>query len=128
MNDAHFTTETNRSAFNWIKERLVAGTDESGIDAARVPMDSKAREIFPELVIRSKTEESAPEALPEYYFRLCESELSRRISKLKANIADGTEGNDTSQGSDAGLTELYRLEARRREILKLIQSGSYETA
>lgn len=129
MTDAHFTTETNRSAFNWIRERLVAGTDESGIDAARVPMDSKAREIFPELVIRSKTEESAPEALPEYYFRLCESELSRRISELKTRIADGTEKEEISEGGgDAGLTELYRLESRRREILKLIQSGSYETA
>lgn len=129
MTDAHFTTETNRSAFNWIKERLVAGKDEPGIDAVRVPMDSKAREIFPELVIRSKTEESAPEALPEYYFRLCEAELSRRISEIKSKVVDAG-GMDTGADSsgDARLKELYRLEDRRREILKLIQSGSYETA
>src|SRR5665811_85019 len=30
MTDAHFTTETNRSAFCWIKERIVADKDDSG--------------------------------------------------------------------------------------------------
>jgi len=129
MNDAYFTTETSRSAFNWIKERLASGKDGSAIDAARIPMDSKAREILPELVIRSKTEESSPQALPEYYFRLCEAELSRRISEIKAEIGDGTQkGAEDEVVNDAGLKELYRLEARRREILQVIQSGTWGKA
>jgi DNA primase len=129
MNDAHFTTETSRSAFNWIKERLASSKDESGIDAARIPMDSKAREIFPELVIRSRTEDTSPQALPEYYFRLCEAELSRRISEIKLKIGDGTDEHSLEEGiSDAGLKELYRLETRRRDILQVIQSGSWGSA
>ncbi|MHB1361522.1 MAG: DNA primase [Thermoleophilia bacterium] len=120
MTDAHFTTESHRAAFNWVRERLEEKNDGSGIDHARMPLDSKAREVLPELMIRSRTESSSPEALPEFYFRLCEAELSRRISAIKARVAGGSEN-----GSE--LKELYRLEARRRDILQLIQAGTYET-
>ncbi|MCL4474440.1 MAG: DNA primase [Actinobacteria bacterium] len=120
MTDAHFTTESHKAAFNWVRERLEAKDDGSGIDYARMPLDSKAREILPELMIRSRTESSSPEALPEFYFRLCEAELSRRISTVKARVAGGNE-------AESELKELYRLEARRRDILQLIQSGTYET-
>jgi DNA primase len=120
MTDAYFTTEPTRAAFVWVREKLDEKHHGSEIDAARMPMDKLAREVLPELVIRSKTEISAPEALPEYFFRLCEAEISRRIGDMKSKITAGSENDDE-------LRELYRLEARRRDILKLIQSGSYET-
>jgi len=121
MSDAHFTTDATRAAFNWVREKVAGKNTASGSDAVRLPMESKAREVLPELIVRSKTESIAPQALPEYYFRLCEAELSRRIASLKSSIDNGDE-------NDAGLKELYRLEARRRDIRNLIQSGSYETA
>ena len=119
MTDAYFTSESNRAAFNWVRERLEEKSAGSGIDHA-LPVAGKAREVLPELMIRSRTETSLPGALPEAYFRLCEAELSRRIGAVKAKITEGSE-------SEAELKELYRLEARRRDILQLIQSGSYET-
>jgi len=121
MSDAHFTTDATRAAFNWVRDKVAGKNTGSGSDAVRLPMDSKAREVLPELIVRSKTESTAPQALPEYYFRLCEAELSRRIGSLKSSIDNGDE-------NDTGLKELYRLEARRRDIRNLIQSGSYETA
>ena len=121
MTDAHFTTEPARASFNWVKDRVELKKPGSEVDTSRLPMDHAARELLPELIIRSQTESAAPEALPEYYFRLCESELSRRISAVKSTIADAGDG-------DAGLRELYHLEARRRDILKVIQEGTYENA
>ena len=121
MTDAHFTDESNQAAFVWVRERIEEGHAGSGIDLdlAGLPQESRALDVLPELMIRARTESSPPEALPESYFRLCEAELSRRIGAIKSKITDGDE--------NAGdLKELYRLEARRRDILQLIQSGSYE--
>jgi len=120
MSDAHFTTGPTRAAFNWVRVKLEGKDLDKGIEAASLPAGNEAREILPELVIRSRTERSAPEALPEFYFRLCEAEISRRIGAVKESIGEGAQ-------SDAELRELYRLEERRRDILKLIQSGTYET-
>ncbi len=121
MNDAHFTTDPTRAAFVWVRDRLKGTNAGTGMEGVRLPMDRVTREVLPELLIRSRTETTVPEALPEYYFRLCEAELSRRIGSLKTLITE-------DKGSDADLKELYRLETRRRDILKVIQEGSYETA
>ncbi|MBK5225891.1 MAG: DNA primase [Thermoleophilia bacterium] len=120
MTEAHFTNEQTRAAFIWVREKLDEKNSGSGNNEQRLVMDRNAREILPELLIRSRTGSTPPEALTEYYFRLCEAELSRRISVIKATVS---EGKDT--GSE--LRELYRLETRRRDIIRLIQSGSCET-
>ncbi len=120
MTDAHFTTEPNRAAFLWVRERLAGKKVHSDMNAARLPLDDKAREALPELMIRSKTETTSPDALPELYFRLCEAELSRRIVAIKSTIVEASD-------ESGDLRELYRLEGRRRDILKVIQDGSYET-
>lgn len=120
MTEAHFTNEQTRAAFIWVREKLDGNNSGSGNDEPRLAMDSHAREILPELMIRSRTGSTPPAALTEYYFRLCEAELSRRISVIKATV---TEGKDS--GSE--LRELYRLETRRRDIIRMIQSGSCET-
>jgi len=73
---------------------------------------------MPELIIRSRTEHFAPEALPELFMRLCETEIHRRIAGLKSRLDDGEE---------IDLKELYHLEQSRRDILRKIHAGTYET-
>jgi len=120
MTEAYFTTEQTKAAFGWVREKLESRHPGSVMEADRMPMDSNVREVLPELLIRSQTETSAQDALPEYFFRLCEAEISRRIGAIKSGI-------EVSEESDTQLKELYRLEARRRDIIRLIQSGSFDS-
>ena len=63
-------------------------------------MDSDAREVLPELIIRAKTETAAPEALPEYYFRLCEAEtITAASATIKATIAGSQRQRSGPQGT-----------------------------
>lgn len=114
MTEAHFTTEPNRSAFNWVKERLggaVASTGDAG----------DAESILPELIIRSETEAHSPDALPELYWRLMEGELMRKIKRLKAKL-------DMADKDTEEFHEIVRLEVQRRRILDFIQAGNFNTA
>lgn len=120
MTEAHFTTEQNRSAFKWVKGRLGSINAGADLPADSLSAESGARSILPELVIRAETENSADGALPELYFRLCEAELLRRINKIRTHLSEEDESSDDFR-------ELCRLEGRRRKIVELIQSGSYET-
>ncbi|MBE0428324.1 MAG: DNA primase [Thermoleophilia bacterium] len=119
MTEAHFTTDLNRSAFNWVKNRL-ASVKETGsvIKETALPAGGELSDLISELFIRAQTEKYSPAALPELFMRLCESEIYRRIEKLKSRLGSGEE---------VDLKELYRLEDRRRGILRKIQSGTFET-
>lgn len=119
MTEAHFTTDLNRSAFNWVKERLGGAHSESALDPAALPVNGELSAILPELHIRARNETFAPEALPELFLRLSKAALDRRVNALKARM-DG--------GEEIDLKELYRLENMRRDILRKIQSGAYEIA
>lgn len=116
LTEDHFTDNVRRSVFLMVREKLENG--QSGEKNSRFanPDDNRTQSILPELIIRAETDNSAPGALPELYFRLCEAEISRRIKKLKERMS----------GEDDTSEELYRLESRRRKILELIQSGTYE--
>jgi DNA primase len=119
MTDAYFTTEPSRSAFHWIRERL-GGQQPKSVRDMLVSPQGAAGSILPELLIRSQSEDSTPGALHELYLRLSEAEISRRINALKRTLSQDDE-------SSKRFKELCRLETRRREIIELIQSGSYET-
>lgn len=118
MTEAHFTTELTQSVFNLVKERLNGVQAGSLSSRIAVPKDDGVQSILPELIIRAEIDSSAPGALPELYLRLVEAELTRQINNLKARLSD----EDDTSG------ELYRLESRRRKIIDLIQTGSYESA
>ncbi len=123
MTEAYFTTEPNRSAFKWVKERL-EGWESGSVPAdAQISANTAAHSILPELIIRSESDHlnSAPGALPELFFRLTEAELSRRIRRIKNRLDDGDEDSESFR-------KLCRLENRRREIIDLIQSGKYGMA
>jgi DNA primase len=120
MTEAHFTTDTNRSAFLWVKQRLSDDGNGYSTDSAPDPTDLRELPILPELLIRAETEVSEPEALPELFLRLCQSELQRRIDNLKASI-------DADDDTSEEFQKICRLENRRRKILDLIQTGSFES-
>lgn len=119
MTEAHFTTGINRSAFNWVQDKLGGDHSGSAFEDVVLPTTGDLGAVLPELIIRSKTDTFAREALPELFMRLCEAEIHRRINGLRARLDDREE---------IDLKELYRLEDRRREILKKVHSGTYETA
>ena len=118
MTEAHFTTGLNRSAFKWVKERLGGADAGSALDEATLPASGELSQLLSELHIRAKCETAAPEALPELFLKLHEAKLHRRINGLKAKL---------SSGEEIDLQELYSLEGRRREILRKIHSGTYES-
>ena len=120
MTEEHFTSETNRAAFSWLSGRL---RDEGGSNSLCGPFspdEIKLVPILPELVIRAESEITEPDALPEMFLRLCEADLRRKIGALKTGISADDDSSDDFH-------ELCRLEKRRRKILDLIQSGSYES-
>ncbi|RJQ41812.1 MAG: DNA primase [Gaiellales bacterium] len=119
MTEAHFTSDTNRTAFNWVRDRLADASGQSALTGPYGAEEISAVPILPELVIRAETEMTEPDALPETFLRLCEAELRRRIGILKAGLAADDESSEDFQ-------EMCRLERRRRKILEMIQSGSYE--
>ena len=119
MTDAYFTTAPTRSAFHWVRERL--GGQAGSVQAAPVSAADGAGSILPELLIRSQAgDESSTGPLRELFFRLSEAEISRRICALKVNLVKDDDDSDSFR-------ELCRLEAHRREIIELIQTGAYET-
>ena len=116
MTEAHFTTEPNRSAFHWIRERLGGTGNGKVIDASSMAAaDDSMESILPELLIRSETEATSPEALPELFMRLNAAELLRRIHDIKAKLGNGDENPEDFR-------ELVRLEERRRRIIQHLQS------
>ncbi len=118
MTDAYFTTESTQSAFQWVRERLGDG-GAGPVLAKPISAPVAAHSILPELIIKSQSGDGeSAVALHELYFRLSEAEISRRIGRLKVDLAQG-EGSDRFE-------ELCRLEEHRREIIELIQSGNYE--
>jgi len=119
MTEAYFTTEANRAAFVWVKENI-KGTASGPADVGtQVPSSGDLSQILPELLIRSRTEPFAPDALPEMFLKLCEAQLHRHIADLKGR---------QETGEEVDFEEIYRLETRRREIIRKIRSGTYETA
>ncbi|MHB8176859.1 MAG: hypothetical protein ACYDG7_09955, partial [Thermoleophilia bacterium] len=119
MTDAYFTTAPTRSAFHWVRERL--GGQTGSVPATPVSDLDGAGSVLPELLIRSNAGDgSSAGALHELYFRLSEAEISRRINALKNNLTDDDDDSENFR-------ELCRLEAHRREIIELIQTGAYET-
>ncbi len=119
MTDAYFTTERTRAAFLWVRETIEGQNGGSARAQTDVPAGAAAS-ILPELQVRSKTSgELSPAALHELYFRLSEARISRRISVLKEELSRDDNNSESFK-------DLCRLEARRREIIELIQSGSYE--
>ncbi len=118
MTESYFTTAANRSAFNWVRERIGGIQSGSGPDMASLPPDDPAQAVMPELIIRSETEPYAPQALPELFLRLSAAELLRRIDSLKSRLNDGEDEKGRFQ-------ELARLEEKRRRILEHIQSGDF---
>lgn len=119
MTEAHFTTGVNQAAFTWVKENINGIAQGSASAGAQIPSSGNLGLILPELMIRSRTESFAPESLPEMFLKLCAAQINRRIGELKSGIESGEE---------VDLEEIYRLENRRREIIKKIRSGTYETA
>lgn len=120
MTEAHFTSDTNRAAFSWVATRLGSERAESSLKGPFSTDELKRVSILPELVIRAETEGSEPEALPELFLRLCEADLQRKIGGLKARLAADDETSED-------FNEMCRLENRRRKILELIQSGTFES-
>ncbi len=118
MTDAYFTTEQTRAAYHWVKERIEGHN--AGSKAAPDFSTGAAASILPELQIRSRSgQELPPDALHELFFRLSEARINRRISVLKEELSRDDNNSESFK-------DLCRLETRRREIIELIQSGSYE--
>lgn len=119
MTDAYFTTEQTRAAFRWVRETnegQSGGTGPASLTAAA----SAAGSLLPELKIRAQAgRDLSSGALHELYFRLSEASINRRISDLKEKLSRDDNNSESFK-------DLCRLEARRREIIELIQSGSYE--
>jgi DNA primase len=118
MTEAHFTTAANRSAFNWVRDRIGVIQSGSVPDMASLPPDDPAQEVLPELIIRSETEPCSPEALPELFLRLTAAEIGRRIDSLKKGMGE-------EDGDAGGFRELASLEEKRRRILEHLQSGEF---
>ena len=118
MTESYFTTAANRSAFNWVRERIGGIQSGSGSDMTSLPPEDPAQAVMPELIIRSETEPYSPQALPELFLRLSAAELLRRIDSLKSSLGDGDDEKDRFR-------ELARLEEKRRRILEHIQSGDF---